>query len=119
MVDLATLIAACEKAVGLGQAALTKLRAARLSVDEEQLLSAGVGTGEFHLLTSEQIPGAIVRAGGEEFPKEPDPRNCARYVKAFEGLCERGYVRHEEGRLFRLTNAGYERAHKSAGGTLG
>ena len=110
MVDVGLLVTICKEALGLGARALRKLRDAKLSPQERELLLAAASTGTFHIITAEQIPGAVVRAGRRSFPAEISPDSCATYVAAFKSLCQRGYVDHDEGILFNLTAAGFDRA---------
>jgi hypothetical protein len=110
MIELSALVTICKEAVKLGAEALKKRQAANLSQEEKDLLIAASSNGEFHVITGERIPSAVIRAGGLDFPKIIEPAACAKYVGAFRELCRRHYVEHDSGVLFNLTAAGFARA---------
>jgi hypothetical protein len=70
--------------------------------------------GAFHILGTD-FHGPWVRAGTKDFFEQSDRAHQAFYLDAFRSLCERGFVRHEGGHLFRLTGAGFAMARKIAG----
>ncbi len=59
-------------------------------------------------------PPDFIRAGRKNFPEDiiDDPAIAEKYHDAFESLCKRGYIRHDDGILFRLTYAGFEKARQ-------
>lgn len=109
-VDLGILITICEKAISAGNKLVKKYRNKKLSDEEKELLIAASRRGEFHILSVDQIPGSWVRVGNKDFLNPEDPAFSAKYRDALRFLCERGYVKHEEGRLFALTGSGFSKA---------
>ena len=90
--------------------ASAEYRKRHLSDEEKRLLVAAATRGEFHVIVAEQLPGPPVRADGKPMAAEDDPAALAKTYDALRSLCERGLVRYEEGILFRLTGAGFEKA---------
>jgi hypothetical protein len=83
------------------------------SPEEKDLLVATARTGEFYLLSVQEIPGDWIRAGGKDFVKEDDPALAAKYLEAFHNLRQRGLVSYNDG-SFMLTGSGFEQARKFA-----
>src|SRR6266436_232547 len=108
MPDVSTLVSLCASALRSGPELLRKLRDARLTPEESDLLPGYADSGEFHILNIDQCNYLLIRAGGRDFADLGDAEQCARYQHAFEKLCERGYVQHQSGILFTLTPAGFE-----------
>lgn len=115
MVDISSLVSLCTTALRAAPEVLRKLREARLSGEESDLLSGAADSGEYHLLDIDQCSYPLIRAGGRDFADPKDPAQCARYQGAFERLCERGYIQHQSGVLFTLTPAGFDQARKLMG----
>jgi hypothetical protein len=115
MVDVNALISLCATALRAAPDVLRKLRNARLSPEESDLLSGAADSGEFHVLDIALCSYPLIRAGGRDFASPEDPAQCARYQGAFERLCERGYIQHQSGILFTLTPAGFDQARKLMG----
>ena len=114
MVDIASLVTLCETTLAGGSKLLELYRKKKFSKTEKELLIAAAKRGEFYLLSENQIPGTWIRADGKDFLDEGDPAFAATYLEAFRGLCERGYIVHEGGRLFNLTGSGFQKARELA-----
>lgn len=84
-----------------------------LSEPELAILSECAQRGELYKLGTD-AHGSWVRAGMRDFFNSTDPAVQARYLEAFESLCIRGLIRHEEGILYRLTGTGFEAARQIA-----
>lgn len=82
----------------------------RLSDAEEELLRYAGTTGEFQVLSVEQLPGDWVRCGGHDFMNSSDPMVAARYRDAFKRLYERGLIVHSGGQLYVLSEQGFSKA---------
>ena len=115
MIDIIALAALCKLAIEGGDKVLEEYKKRKLSDTEKELLIAASQLGEFHILSVNEAPDWI-RAGGKNFPDDiiGDPAIAEKYHDAFESLCKRGYIRHDDGILFRLTYAGFEKAHQLA-----
>jgi len=111
LIDLVLSLAElCKTAIAGGSKVLEAYSKKKLSKEEYELLKAASKQGEFVLFSVDQIPGIWVRANGKDFCDNKDPAFAAQYLQAFRSLCERGYIVYEEGKLFRLTGAGFEKA---------
>ena len=104
MVDIAFLLTLCEKALKGGSKLIQLHKNKKLSKEEKDLLLTAAKLGEFPLLSVEEIPGSWIRAAGRIFLNENDPAYAAKYIEAFQGLCERGYITHDGG-TFMLTGS--------------
>lgn len=117
MSELMTLITMCKTALSRGHKVGSTYRKGRLTEEEKQLLVAAFEEmGTFHFCSIEAIPGAWIRAGSKRFLDKKDHTYNARYLEAFQSLCERGYVEHRTGKLFVLTGFGYEKATRLSSG---
>ena len=114
-VGLSDLIDLCNSAIRVGGAAVKKLRTVQLTPEQQDLLAGASRDGTFHVLDTDQCPYPLVKAGGACYSDPSDPAACARYLQAFRGLCERGYVHHHSGILFALTPDGLASAAKIVG----
>ncbi len=117
MIDIASLVALCQLALAGGNKAKKKIemrRKRKLSDAERELLIAAASEGTFLFISLDQ--GTWIRAEGQDFPatEDADPALTAAYIKAFKHLCERGYIEHDSGMLFRLTVAGFKEARRLA-----
>lgn len=94
---------------------LLEYRQRRLSEEEKELLvRAYEHNGEFQLFSTNDIPRWI-RVGGKHYVDENHPEDyiyVEKYYGAFNSLCERGYVDHLGGTLFRLNYDGIQEAEK-------
>lgn len=103
--------AECASAARAAAPLLARVRDRLLSgIEKDMLRAAAANEGELYVLTAEQIPKAVIRAGGKHFGNPEDARSCVEATEAFEKLCRAGYVAREEGNLFRLTSDGFKRA---------
>jgi hypothetical protein len=113
MIDIASLIALCQTALTSGSKLIASYKKKKLSAPERELLTAAAQQGTFYILSVNEIPGSWVRVGGNDFVDTAgDPAFAARYLEAFRNLCERGYIHHESGVLFKLTGTGFEKARE-------
>jgi hypothetical protein len=118
--ELTAIIAICKTALDAGSEAITiggqvyaAIRARRFSEREKELLVHASRKGDFcYLRTSRH--GHWVRAGTKDLFDRADRAHQAHYIDAFVSLCQRGIVRHEGGRLFRLTGVGFDKARNFA-----
>ena len=115
MLDIIALAELCRLAIEGGNKLLEEFKKRRLSEAEKELLVAAAKDGEFHVIHVNEASDWI-RAGGKNFPDDiaGDPAIAEKDHDAFESLCERGYIRHDDGILFRLTYAGFEKARQLA-----
>ena len=97
-------------AIEIFDRATAEYRKRHLTDDERRLLSAAGESGEVHVIVTDQLPGALVRADGRAMADENDPASLAVAYDALLSLCSRGLLRHEEGILFRLTGEGFNKA---------
>jgi len=115
VIDIVTLASICKLAIEGGNKLLEEFKKRKLSEAEKELLVAAAKDGEFHIMQVNEAPDWI-RAGGKYFPNDitGDLAIAEKYHDAFESLCKRGYIRHDDGILFRLTHAGFEKARQLA-----
>jgi len=113
VIDIIALAALCKSAIEGGNRLLEEFKKRRLSEAERELLVAAAEDGEFHIIQVNEAPDCI-RAGEKHFPDDiaGDPAITEKYHDAFESLCKRGHLRHDDGILFRLTYAGFEKARQ-------
>ena len=113
IITIASLAALCEAAIKGGSKAIEQYKKKKLSKTEEELLIAAAEKGEFHVMTVHEVPSWI-RVGKKDFcdDKMEDPVIAIKYRDAFQSLCSRGYIHHDDGILFRLTSAGFEKARQ-------
>ena len=97
----------------LAKIIVRKVKEKRLSVVEKGLLVDAARDGEFHKLSVNELPD-WVRAGTRDFCSIDDPAFAAKYLDAFRSLCERGYITHDVGTLYRLTHVGFKKARQLA-----
>ena len=84
----------------------------RLSHLEKELLAlAVVHKGEVHLLSVNEMP-SWVRIGRKDFSSSDDLSVNAKGRRALENLVSKGYLRHETGSLYELTDEGWENGGK-------
>ncbi len=112
MIDIANLASLCELAIEGGNKILDEYKKRKFSYEENKLLVADPLKGEIHLLILNE--GNFIRVGSSNFPddKSNDPADFEKYLEAFESLCKRGYIRHDSGALFRLTDTGFKKARQ-------
>ncbi len=96
-----------------GKQAAGKETEAKFSTEEKELLIAAAKDGVFHRISVQEIPGYWIRTGVENFVDENDPVYAAKYLEAFDDLCQRGMISHNDG-LFKLTVSGFEKAREFA-----
>jgi len=115
MIDTIALAASCKLAIEGGNKLLEEYKKKKLSETEKELLIAAAEDGEFLIIRVNEAPD-FIRAGGKDFPDDitGDPAIAERYHDAFESLCKRAYIRHDDGILFRLTSKGFEKARQLA-----
>ena len=115
MIDIVALVSLCKLAIESGNKVLEEHKKKKLSEAEEELLNEAAQLGEFFILSANEVPDWI-RIGRKNFPDDiaGDPAIAEKYHNAFESLCKRGYIRHDDGILFRLTDAGFKKARQSA-----
>jgi hypothetical protein len=103
-------------ALSSGSKLIESYKKKKLSDEERELLIAAAQQGTFHILSVNEITGSWVRVGGKDFvdTKASDPAFAAGYLEAFRNLCERGYIHHESGVLFKLTGTGFKKARELA-----
>jgi len=90
------------------------LKKIRLSREEKELLIAVSPNGEILLIPLNE--GNFIRVGNKTFPddKTNDPADFEKYFEALKRLEQRGYIRHESGHLYKLTDSGFKKAKKLA-----
>lgn len=99
------------KTILTGGAKLWKEYRARAFTEYERaLLVAAADSGDFYLLTAQQLPAPIVRAGAATFSDNNDPAVAAHFRDAFKSLIRRGYIEHDAGQHFTLTGEGFDKA---------
>jgi len=115
MIDIIALAALCKLAIEGGNKVLEAYKKKKLSEAEKELLIAAAKDGEFHIIHVNEAPD-IIRAGKKNFPDDitGDPAIAEKNHDAFESLCKRAYIRHDDGILFRLTSKGFEKARQLA-----
>ena len=118
MIDIVALASLCKLAIEGGNKVLEEYKKRTLSEAEKELLIAAAKLGEFYILSVEEVPN-WVRVGRKNFCDDiaGDPAIAAKYLDAFTSLCKRGYIKHDDGILFRLTYAGFEKARQLASKT--
>jgi len=118
MVDILTLASLCKLAIEGGNKVLEEYKRRKLSEAEKELLIAAAEDGEFLVIHLNEVPNSI-RVVRKDFidHKAGDPAIAAKYFDAFTNLCKRGYIEHDDGILFRLTYAGFEKARQLASKT--
>jgi len=109
------IIALCKLAIEGGDKVLEEYKKRRFSETEKELLIAAAKDGEFLILSADEVPDWI-RVGKRIFPADitGDPAIAAECHDAFESLCKRAFVRHDGGRLFKLTSKGFVKARQLA-----
>lgn len=107
-------ISLCQIAVKGGRA-IEQYKKKKLSEAEKELMITAAKKGEFYMLSADGVPN-WVRIERKDFcdVKMQDPAIAVKYLDAFKNLCERGYIYHDGGILFRLTSEGFEKARKLA-----
>lgn len=112
--QIITACVALYQAARAGGKSVEAYKKKRLSETESVLLRAAAQQGQFLLMSVNEIPGPWVRVGNKDFcdTETNDPAYAAKYVEAFKRLCSRGYIRHEAGCLFMLTDSGFEKARE-------
>jgi hypothetical protein len=115
MMDIVALAALCKLAIEGGNRVLEEYKKRKLSEAEKELFVAAAENGEFFIFSADGVPDWIA-VGGKTFPKDPagDPAIAAKYDDAFTNLCKRGYIKYDDGKLFRLTYPGFEKARQLA-----
>jgi hypothetical protein len=113
MIDAASLITVCQLAISGGNKAIKEIAKKKLSTVEKELLVAGAEKGEFYILSADGVP-SWVRVERRDFCDVDDAAITTKYLYAFKNLCERGYVEHDTGILFRLTDSGFAKARQLA-----
>jgi len=115
MIDIVALAALCKLAIEGGNKALEAYKKKKLSEAEKELLIAAAKDGEFYIIHVDGHPDWI-RVVRKNFPDDitGDPAIAEKYHDAFESLCKRAYIRHDDGILFRLTYTGFEEARSLA-----
>ena len=115
MIDIVALVSLCKLAIESGNKVLEEHKKKKLSEAEEELLNEAAQLGEFLILSVNEAPDRI-RIGRKDFPDDiaGDPAIFEKYHNAFESLCKRGYIRPDDGILFRLTDAGFKKARQLA-----
>ena len=83
------------------------------SEPERELMLTAAKSGEFYIMSVEEI-SAWVRVERKDFCDISDTAISTKYTDAFKSLCERGYIQHVNGMLFKLTNSGFEKARQLA-----
>ena len=118
MVDILPLASLCKLAIEGGNKVLEEYKRRKLSEAEKELLIAAAEDGEFLVIHLNEVPNSI-RVGRKDFidHKAGDPAIAAKYFDAFTNLCKRGYIEHDDGILFRLTDAGFDKARQLASKT--
>ena len=118
MIDILALASLCKSAIEGGNKVREEYKRRKLSEAEKELLIAAAEDGEFLVIQLNEVPN-FIRAGGKDFidHKAGDPAIAAMYEDAFTNLCKRGYIKPDEGFLFRLTYAGFEKARQLASKT--
>ncbi|MEA1959581.1 MAG: hypothetical protein U9N44_08010 [Chloroflexota bacterium] len=114
MIDIAALVALCQAALTSGNKAREIYNKRKLSAEERELLIAAAPQGTFCFIQLNE--GSFIRVENQDFPtnEEADPAITAAYIEAFKHLCERGYIEHDSGMLFKLTVAGFKEARRLA-----
>jgi len=115
MIDIvASLASICKLVIESGKV-YEEFKKRELSDAEKELLIAAEEDGEFIILSADGVPDWIA-VGGKTFPEDPagDPAIAAKYDDAFTNLCKRGYIKYDDGKLFRLTYPGFEKARQLA-----
>lgn len=117
MFDIVSLASICKLALDGGNKILEIYKNTKISETEKELLVEAAQLGEFYILSMDEVPSWI-RVGKKDFPSdiEGDPAITEKYHDAFESLCKRGYIRHDDGILFRLTSKGFEKARQLVSG---
>ncbi len=115
MIDIVALASLCKLAIEGGNKLLEEYKKKKLSEAEKELLIAAAKDGEFQVMHVNEAPDWI-RVGGKDFLDDTagDPAIAAKYNDAFASLCKRNYIKHDDGILFRLTYAGFEKARQLA-----
>jgi len=118
MIDILALASLCKLAIEGVNKVLEEYKKKKLSEAEKELLIAAAENGKFHIRSANGVQNWIT-AGGKNFPDDiaGDPAITEKYHHEFESLCKRGYVRHDDGILFRLTDEGFEKARQLASKT--
>ena len=112
MIDFVTLaISLCSIAVKGGSKAIEQYKKKKLSEAQKELLITAAKKCEFYILSVDEVPN-WVRIERKDFCDVNDPAIAIKYLDAFKNLCERGYIYHDSGILFRLTSIGFEKACK-------
>jgi len=108
-------ISLCQMAVKSGSKIMEQYKKKKLSEIQKELLIAAANEGEFYILSADGVPDWL-RVANKNFvgTETNDPAIAIKYTEAFKDLCERGYIYHDSGILFRLTSAGFEKARKLA-----
>jgi len=115
MIDIVALVSLCKLALEGGNKVLEEYKKNKLSEVEKELLIAAAKDGEFRIMSPDGVPNFII-VGRENFPEDitGDPAVAEKYHDAFTSLCKRGYIRYDDGNLFRLTYGGFEKARQLA-----
>jgi len=79
-----------------------------MTMDDELLVKA-LPSGQILMMNAGQI-GDFVRAGTFDYFDEANPAVQAQAIEALERLVGRGLVRHETGKVYKLTGSGFQRA---------
>jgi hypothetical protein len=118
MIDILALASLCKLAIEGGNKVLEEYKKRTLSEAEKELLIAAAKDGEFLVIHLDEVPD-FIRVGRKNFPEDitGDPAIAAMYEDAFTNLCKRAYIKHDEGKLFRLTYTGFEKARQLASKT--
>ncbi len=111
MIDVAFLVAVCQLVISGGNKAIKEIAKKKLSETEKELMITAAKNGEFYILSVDEVPN-WVRIERKDFCDVNDPVIAIKYLDAFKNLCERGYIYHDSGILFRLTSVGFEKARK-------
>lgn len=115
MIDVTSLVAVCQLVLSGGNKAIKEIAKKKLSDTEKELMMTAAKDGEFYVLSADGVPSWL-RVDKKDFCdiKTQDPAISTKYMYAFKNLCERGYIEHDGGILFRLTHPGFEKARQLA-----
>ncbi len=111
MIDVVSLVAVCQLVISGGNKAIKEIVKKKFSETEKELMITATKNGEFYILSVDEVPN-WVRIERKDFCDVNDPAIAIKYLDAFKNLCERGYIYHDSGILFRLTSVGFEKARK-------
>ena len=113
MIDIVALASLCKSAIEGGNKVREEYKRRKLSEAEKELLITAAKDGEFLVIHLNEVPN-FIRVERKDFidHKAGDPAIAAKYFDAFTNLCKRGYIEHDDGILFRLTDPGFKKARQ-------